>query len=237
MKTEAVFFDKDGTLIDFDALWITVSEYAINDILSNVGMPDIGATDVLEMIGVRNGVTDINSVLSYGTYMQISESIRAFLMKKGCMVKTDELAAITDNAYKNAADKGRIVPACKDICGVLKKIKDKGIKIALVTADGPFMTDKCIDNLKIRGYFDRIYTDDGVYPTKPDACCIDDFCGKYGINKQNAVMVGDTLTDVEFARNGGIRMIGVAKGENNKAILGEFADTVVTDISKIPDLL
>lgn len=237
MKTEAVFFDKDGTLLDFDALWVTVSEHAIKEILSNIGVPNIGVRDVLESLGVHKGITDINSVLSYGTYMQISESICAFLMKNGCTVKLNEIVAITDNAYKNAADKGKIVPACEDICGVLQKIKDKGIKIALVTTDGPFMTDKCIDTLKIRDYFDRIYTADGEYPPKPNPYCINDFCGKYGINKQYAVMVGDTLTDVEFAKNGGIRMIGIAKSENNKTVLQRATDTVVSDISLLPELI
>lgn len=237
MKTQAVFFDKDGTLLDFDALWAAVSENAIKEILSCVGMLDINVDEVLEALGVHNGVTDISSVLSYGTYAQISESIRVFLAKKGCTVKSNEIVAITDNAYKNASDKGEVLPACKDICGVLQKIKDKGIKTALVTTDGKLMTDKCIDKLKIRQYFDRIYTADGEYPPKPNSHCINDFCDEYGINKSCAVMVGDTLTDVEFAKNGGIRMIGVAKGERNTNILRRYTDIVVSDISCVVDLI
>lgn len=237
MKTQAVFFDKDGTLLDFDALWAAVSENAVKEILSRVGMLDIDVDEVLEALGTHNGITDINSVLSYGTYAQISESIRMFLIEKGCTVKSDELIAITDNAYKNASDKGEVLPACKDICGVLQRIKDKGIKTALVTTDSKFMTDKCIDKLKIRQYFDKIYTADGEYPPKPNPYCINDFCDEYGIDKSCAVMVGDTLTDAEFAQNGGIRMIGVAKGERNTNILRVYTDIVVSDISYVPKLI
>jgi phosphoglycolate phosphatase-like HAD superfamily hydrolase len=44
-------------------------------------------------------------------------------------------------------------------------------------------------------------------------------------------MVGDTLSDMNFAINGGIRSVGLAKSEENKAILLEKTDTVVPDIS------
>jgi len=32
MKTKAIIFDKDGTLLDFDGFWVTVSENAIGEI-------------------------------------------------------------------------------------------------------------------------------------------------------------------------------------------------------------
>lgn len=237
MKTEAVFFDKDGTLLDFDALWVKVSECAIREIVNRVGMPDIDVDDILEELGVKDGITDINSVLCYGTYMQISEKIYEIMMKKCCAVEHSKFISITETAYKNASDKGEIVPINKNICGILHKIRDMGIKTALVTADSPFMTEKCIYELGMKDCFDEIYTDDGKYPPKPAPYCINDFCRKYGIDKSNAVMVGDTLTDVEFAHNGGIRMIGIAKGKRNKLALQSKTDIVLSDISHIFELI
>lgn len=233
MKTEAVFFDKDGTLLDFDALWVKVSEYAVKEILDAVDMHYIDVNDVLEELGVKDGITDINSVICYGTYMKISEKIYEILMKKGCTVKQDEFIFITKIAYENASDKGEIIPTNKNICGILHKIRDMGIKTALVTADSPLMIEKCIYELGMKGCFDEIYTDNGKYPPKPSPYCIDDFCRKYGIDKSKAVMVGDTATDVDFAHNGGIRMIGIAKGKRNQIALQSKTDIVLSDISHI----
>ena len=88
----------------------------------------------------------------------------------------------------------------------------------MVTTDNELITRKCLSALQVEHLFDKIYTDDGVNPTKPDPFCALDFCATYGIDVQNAVMVGDTLTDVRFAANAGISMVGLAKSEENRGI-------------------
>ena len=55
--------------------------------------------------------------------------------------------------------------------------------------------------------------------------------------KDKIVMVGDTLTDVKFARNAKIRVIGVAKNQKNKDILNKQADFVVDDVSFLESIL
>ena len=50
-------------------------------------------------------------------------------------------------------------------------------------------------------------------------------------------MVGDTLTDMNFAKNAGVKAIGVAKSEKNKSILMPYADAVIHDISKILEVI
>ena len=44
MKTKAIFFDKDGTLIDFDAIWVPVSYNAIGNLLKKIGKAIIDKT-------------------------------------------------------------------------------------------------------------------------------------------------------------------------------------------------
>ena len=50
-------------------------------------------------------------------------------------------------------------------------------------------------------------------------------------------MVGDTLTDMNFAENGKIKAIGVAKSEEGRQLLKSKAYAVVNDISKILDVI
>lgn len=41
VKTKAIVFDKDGTLLDFDAFWLTITYKAIDDILKKVNRESI----------------------------------------------------------------------------------------------------------------------------------------------------------------------------------------------------
>ena len=47
-------------------------------------------------------------------------------------------------------------------------------------------------------------------------------------------MVGDTMTDVRFARNAGIRVVGVGAAPESRERLAPYADKVFADISHIP---
>ena len=47
------------------------------------------------------------------------------------------------------------------------------------------------------------------------------------------VMVGDTLTDMRFAQNGGIKAIGLAKSAENEAKLRAYTDVVLPDPSTL----
>ena len=106
-----------------------------------------------------------------------------------------------------------------------------------MTTDDPYDTEKCLKSLGVYDLFDEIYTDDGLLPPKPDPYCGNAFCEKYGLDKAQVVMVGDTLNDVRFANNLGIKVFCVAKSAKNRRILEEYADLVMQDISCIFDYL
>lgn len=237
MTTKAIIFDKDGTLLDFDSFWVTVSEYAIKEILDTVKMQDIPVEEILSALGVKNNITDINGILCHGTYAQMAQVIYDILKKYGCDCTLDEIEKLTIETYHKNADKGIVKGTCDNICDVFVKLKNMGLKLAVVTTDAPVVTQKCLKLLEIDKFFDIVYTDDGKLPTKPDPYCIHDLCKRYALSPSDIVMVGDTMTDMNFAQNGGIKAIGVAKNKNNKTILEKHAYAVVPDISYIFDVI
>ena len=119
----------------------------------------------------------------------------------------------------------------------LTELKTKGIKLAVVTTDNMQITRTCLEKLGIADFFDHIYTDDGEVPTKPDPFCVYHFCEAAGVEKERVIMVGDTMTDMRFAKNAGISAIGIAKNDLNKQVLAPHAAAVLPDPSGIVDLL
>ena len=237
MNAEAIIFDKDGTLIDFDAFWVTVSAKAIGDILKDIGKEDIPVCEILSALGVHNGVTDINSVLCKGTYEQMGQIVYGILAAHGCPISQQETVMKIVDAYKKNSDAGEVKPTCSNLRKIITDLRKQGKRLAVVTTDTSEITHKCLKKLKIEEEFDKIYADDGKTPSKPDPYCIFDFCRLTGIEKDHIIMIGDTMTDIKFARNAGIRVIGVAKTPRNKEYLAPYADAVIPDISFLPSLL
>ena len=234
---EAIIFDKDGTLMNFDAFWVAVSIKAIQDILKQTDKADIPVDEILESFGVHDSITDIDSVLCKGTYEQMGQIVHRILSQHGRALPCDTVVSMVIDAYNRHADAGDIAPTCPDLAKVLTELQNRGIKLAVVTTDNPPITRKCLQKLGIEALFDKIYTDDGVTPTKPDPFCVYDFCQLTGVKKENVLMVGDTMTDVLFAQNAGIAVVGLAKNDNSKKVLAPHADMVLSALSQLLDIL
>ena len=237
MKADAIIFDKDGTLIDFDAFWVTVSVKALEDVLRQFGKDNVPVCEILQTLGVHDGVTDIEGILCKGTYEQMGQIVYDILHQYGCNASCDEVTGVLVEAYNNNSDVGEVKPTCPNLAECLTLLKKRNKKLAVVTTDNEEITRKCLKKLGIEELFDKIYTDDGKTPVKPDPYCVTDFCRITGVKQEHIVMVGDTMTDVRFAKNAGIAVIGVAKTDKNKAVLTPFADAVISNLSDLLEIL
>lgn len=235
MENKVIIFDKDGTLLDFDACWVPVAELATQKMLRALGREDIPAGEILAALGVEDGAASIIGELCCGTYPRMAKVIAGVLAQYDCC--PEGLEALTAETYESSLSAGSVQPACADIAGVLGQLKARGFKLAVVTTDHQEITAQCLQQLGIAHCFDDVFIGDGGYPIKPDPFCIHALMEKYGVEQGQVVMVGDTLTDLEFAENGGIRAIGLAKTAGNEAILRARTDTVVPDISYLNDIL
>ncbi len=233
MDVKAIIFDKDGTLLDFNAFWITVSVYAINDILKKAGKEDIDLQEILSVWGVHDGKADVNGLLCKGTYEQMGLALHEVLKAHGAKLSPEETVRLTAQAYTEHAEAGEIKPTCENLREVLVRLKERGIKLAVVTTDNKEITHKCLEKLEIFDLFDRVFTDDGKTPVKPDPWCVTELSQSFGISPQNMVMVGDTMTDILFARNAGIFVICVG----DSAETGKQADAFIPDVSHIFEVI
>lgn len=233
MKTKAVIFDKDGTLLDFDKFWVPVSVYAVRDILTTLNAKFIPETEVLEAFGIKNGITSILGTVSYGTYDDMTASLQEVLQKNGVEIPYETAKKTMVDAYHKHSDKGEFAPTCISLKQVLVSLKEQGAKLFVVTSDDSVVAKKCLVNLGIYDEFTEILTADGDHPAKPDPYYIDYLVGKYGFSKDEMVMVGDTLADTQFALNGKIACVGLAKTRENAEILLKQTPTVLPDPSSL----
>lgn len=237
MKADAIMFDKDGTLIDFDAFWIEVSVKALSETLSYFKLRNISVNELLETLGVHDEVADIDGILCKGTYAQMGKAIYDVLYKYGCESTCEEVTNVVIAAYNKYSDCGKVKPTCTNLTEILMELKKQNKKLAVVTTDNKIITYKCLKQLGIADIFDKIYTDDAHTPVKPNPYCAIDFAKKFNIKCENLIMVGDTMTDINFAKNAGMPVVILAKDEKSEASLSPYSNLVINDLSKLLDIL
>ncbi len=229
---KGIVFDKDGTLLDYEAFWVPVAKTAITELLDKNGYSSDFLPILMEGIGTYDG---ISGVLCYGTYGDIASALNSTLESLGVSHKFDmqDVAVAFDNNLHN----GSIIPTCKNIIPLFKKLKSMGIKTAVITNDNYIVTKKCLKALKIEQFFDATFADDGINPHKTNPYYMKLFCDLFKLTPDEVIMVGDTLTDMEFAQNSGTKVMGVAKKESDKKLLLQYTDCIFDDISYVLELL
>lgn len=221
---KAILFDKDGTLVLYRDFWFPVAEYAIETVLSAVAADPALKTEILAELGVDQG---IRGILCYGTFRDTVDAVNRVLSRYG--IRAEEQMIM--DAFHAGAAHGKIVPPCKDLKGVLVRLREKGYRLFVVTSDDLPTTLCCLNALGITEQFEKIYTYDGIHPPKPDPYYIEKICRDYGFSKEELLMVGDTQNDLNFAKNGGIDAIAVALCEEEKKLLEPDALCVIHDVS------
>lgn len=88
---------------------------------------------------------------------------------------------------------------------VLSSLKNKGIKIGIVTSKARDATTKTLSQLHIEQYFDYIVCVDEVRKPKPDPEGINRALDFLKITKDETIYVGDAITDLTTAKNAGIK--------------------------------
>ncbi len=234
MKIKSIIFDKDGTLIKFKEFWMPVTRAAAELILDKYGCERVTVEEMMRAAGAYDG---INGKLCSGTYSDIADAFGGVIKEKYRGYLPDDINSFTRKAFEKCIKYGKIVPTCDNIKLVIESFKKKGILLFLVTTDGYEITQRCLDELDISGYFNGVFTDDGEGKTKPDPYFIYHIEKEFGLAPDEIIMVGDTFTDIEFAKNGGITVVGVASDSEDKKILEKGAAMVIDDISQLEESL
>lgn len=191
MKYKLVIFDLDGTLLDtLDDL-----SAAVNYAMQQRGFPSHTRNEYMKMVG--HGARNLMS--------------QALPMEH----KDDEAlidAALADfRAYYNA----HIDVYTKPFPGIqelIAALHQKGVMLAVASNKFQEGTEHLIKEFFPEIPFVAVLGNRQGFPLKPDPEVVGEVLRKASISKDQAVMVGDSDTDMETAANGGIQGIAVNWG-------------------------
>ena len=190
MKPKLVIFDLDGTLLDT----IDDLKEAVNHAMSLRGFPSFTRDEVMAMVGhgARN------------------------LMRKALPLghKDDDMvdAAYDDfRAYyiTHIDIHTKPFPGIQDL---LAKLHQEGVMLAVASNKFQEGTEHLIKEFFPEIPFVAVLGGRPDFPLKPDPEIVGEVLRKADIEREDAVMIGDSATDMETAANGGIMGIAVNWG-------------------------
>ena len=190
MKPKLIIFDLDGTLLDT----IDDLKEAVNHAMSLRGFPTFTRNEVMAMVGhgARN------------------------LMRQALPIghKDDDMVDAAYNDFK-AYYITHIDVHTKPFAGIqdlLAKLHQEGIMLAVASNKFQEGTEHLIKEFFPEIPFVAVLGGRPDFPLKPDPEIIGEMLRKAGVEKKDAVMVGDSDTDMETATNGGVMGIAVNWG-------------------------
>ena len=126
---------------------------------------------------------------------------------------TKEQAEKYNEIYLNTVNKALLFD---DVIPVLFELKRNGFKIAVLT-NGPLSQRKKIEGCEAGELFDEIFISAELGVGKPDLKVYESVCDKLKINKNEAIMIGDSYeNDCVAAERAGIKSIQIKR--DNKTI-------------------
>lgn len=113
------------------------------------------------------------------------------------------------------AENGHFLTGVLDI---LKELKSRGYLIAAATNWGKHSLNYLLTHLPPDFSFDAI-RHAGNNPSKPNPQMLLEILSELHVDAHNALMIGDTLSDIEFAKNAGVDALAVSYSGTPKELL------------------
>ena len=213
---KAAVFDMDGTVTNT----LPTITNVINRIMAQEGLAPHSEEDMKYMVG--NG------------YKNLVE--RAVTKRGGDISRLKSLQDKYLELYSEDYIAGSYI--YDGIKEVLLKLKEKGVKIAVLSNRPHEQTKKVINALLGEDLFDMVCGAVDEFPLKPDTTYLKHILKTLDVTPGECLYFGDTSTDMETGKNGGLFTVGVLWGFRKRDELEKAgADAIIDKTADIAGFL
>jgi len=228
MKYKAAVFDMDGTILD------TVGDLtdAINHTLETLGLSGTVSYEdakfmfgsgvrvaLIRAVALINGIASVPGLLNVGTDRDdITEQVDPDLISKAEAIMKPYYAAHNDIKTGQYPGTGRL----------LDDLRRAGVKTAVVS-NKPDESVRALSQKLFPGQFDAAIGEQPGLNRKPAPDMIEKTLSELGIDKKDAVYIGDSEIDLQTAKNSGLDCITVTWGFRSREFLKDHGALLFAD--------
>ena len=224
---DVVIFDKDGTLIDFHAMWGGWARGLGERLDATIRRPV--SLDVFAAIGFdpTTGRVSAGAPLAIETMAGIEETV-ARVLRRWC--PSIAAARRATEAAWSIPDPVELAVPLADLGELFGRLRGDGRRIAVVTTDDRAPTDATLRALGVRAAVEAMVCGDDGFPMKPEPDPVFAICQVYGSEPSRVAVIGDTPADIAMGRAAGAgRVVGVRSGIGRDTDLAD-ADAVIDSV-------
>ena len=217
----AVLFDLDGTLIDS----VPDLAAAIDTMLQSIGKPPAGEVKVNHWVG--------NGAAALVKRALFDDDRGDVLHQQSFNNDADDPSYVQAYAVFEQAYEQQLTAATGMYVGVestLNRLRNAGMKMALITNKPRRFTVPLLAALTIHRYFSCVLCGDDLPEKKPHPLPVETALKELQVNAANAVMVGDSISDVKSARLAQVKSVAVTYGYNHGMSITDASNEMQADV-------
>jgi phosphoglycolate phosphatase len=228
---ELVIFDKDGTLIEFHAMWGGWVGVLADRLTAATGHPMRDAMHGLMGVAEHTGRVDPHGLLAATPMARLRELVLAALVDDGLEPRLADAAVAM--AW-DPPDPVALARPATDLAGLLERLEARGVRAAVATSDDRRPTERTLEALGIADRIEvMVCADDGV-AGKPSPDPVLRIAAELRVSVDRILVVGDAPADLRMGRAAGVRrVVGVLTGVGDAATLAPLADLVLPSIGDL----
>lgn len=234
-----IIFDKDGTLIDIHHYWCSMIEFRAEFFTKNIAEKDKAKLylELVDSMGIDLNTKKMKAKGPVGIKPRdYIENVALNIMQKHDKNYTK---IQVKNIFKEVDEYSKsklysIVKLLPDVKRILEECRINNIQISIATTDITPRALLAMRALNLEDMFENIVGADLVKNAKPSADLVEYIIMKNNLNTNEVIVIGDSMADLNMAKNAKCKFIGVKTGlyddvflKNSEYIINNLKDLKV----------